>query len=101
MKKKTWLTAVLALGITFLPGRVFAEMIQGIVDSVDKAGSSLTLLRTDPATGAQEKRIVSIAKDAKFKGMKSLDELRPGNSVKVEATATAEGLLEAKSIETS
>lgn len=78
----------------------FGEMFRGTIASIDPVSSLLTLSHADPATGIGHEVKISVSESTQFKGIGALEELKPGDAVKVEAKENKEtGLLEAKKIE--
>lgn len=82
-------------------GVAFAEMVEGEVTAVDLAGNSLTIAKTDAATGATENVAISVSDATTYSGeVTALAEVIEGDKVKVEADKDAtSGKLTAKSVD--
>lgn len=90
------LMAVLVLG----QGAAMADTIQGKVVEVNASANSITISRSNPATGSEEQINIATKAETAWAGIKSLSELKAGDEVTVEAMQDAtSGSWEAESIE--
>jgi hypothetical protein len=81
--KRLSLLSVLAFSL-FVTAFAYAETIEGSVVSVDPANNSIQLTKNN-AAGNAEKVNVTVKEGTRFSGVQSLDDLKPGDTVKVEA----------------
>lgn len=99
MKKRALLIAV-AVAFCF-SGVAYAEMVEGTVQTIDLAGKTFKVTKTDAATGATEELTVSVSDATTYAGeVTAFDELLEGDEVKIEAEKdAATGNWTAKSVE--
>ncbi|MBI4358554.1 MAG: hypothetical protein HY584_04575 [Candidatus Omnitrophica bacterium] len=101
MRNYKLIIVMLILGLTLLQGTAMAEMIQGTIASLDLAASMLTITRISPSTGAEESLEVALSPEVTLKGLGSLEELKTGDEVTVEASQDESGKFQATAIEVS
>jgi len=80
----------------------YADWMKGVVKSVDSAGKTVTIDRTDASENDSKPRElkVKIVDNAKMKNISSIDELQNGQEVKVDARDNKEqGFWDANYIE--
>lgn len=94
------LFAVLAVGILIWHGNAIAEMIEGTIVSVDKANGSVVLMRSN-SVGGTEKVNVTVPRNTTLRGINSLDELRAGSRISLDASSSGSGSFEARSLDTT
>ncbi len=85
MIKFCTLVAVIAAAIFLWNGSSYAETVQGKIVEINPTEKSLTLNRFDAASGQPEQLEMSIDAETQFKGINSLDALKVGDDVMVEA----------------
>ena len=85
MKRTLTLISILLVAFVVFQGTADAKVVLGKVDSIDATAKTLSVSTTDPATGAEEKVSISVPSTATFSGVTSLDELKAGDAVEVEA----------------
>ena len=105
MKTKSLLIAVFVAGMMLVQANAFAEMIEGVVTSVDKSTNSFRLSWMNPAYGSSERLTIIVPKDVKLKGINSLEDLHEGSHVRVETHKILKnirggGSIEAENLET-
>ena len=84
--------AIFAAGILFAQPAAFAsEIIQGEVQSVNKANNTFQLSWINPKSGNSEDATIFISSDSKLKGIQSLEYLHKGSHVRVEANKIVNG----------
>ena len=101
MKTKSFVlsVAMFIAAMTMTEVAAFAEMIQGVVTSVDKSNNSLRLSWVNPAYGSSERLTIILPRDAKLKGIDSLDRLHKGSHVQVETYKIMRGIRGGGSVE--
>ncbi|OGW86399.1 MAG: hypothetical protein A3C35_05560 [Omnitrophica bacterium RIFCSPHIGHO2_02_FULL_46_11] len=78
--------AVLVVFFAVSQGTAHADMVKGNVASIDNAAKSLTINRVNATTGAEEQVAISVTDTTAFSGTASLEELKAGDEVWVDAT---------------
>jgi hypothetical protein len=63
-----------------------AETLEGRISAIDPVSQILTLVRGNSATGSIETLKLAVARNARFEGLASLNELSPGDVVRIEAS---------------
>jgi hypothetical protein len=99
MKK---LAFIIAVAVAFgLSGVAYAEMVEGTVETIDLAGKTFKVTKTEAATGATEELTVAVSDATTYAGeVTAFDELLEGDEVKIEAEKdAATGNWTAKSVE--
>ena len=81
-----------------LCGSAAAKMVNGKVSSIDLQTKRLTLQTTDAVTGQASESEMWIHDEAAFRGAASLADLKPGDTVWVEADEDPEGNWEARQV---
>ena len=100
MKRVTVWVGLFMAGFVLGQGIAMADMIQGKVVEVNASSNSLTISRSNPATGSEEKLSIAVEAETALAGIKSISELKAGDEVKVMAEKdAASGSWEAESIE--
>lgn len=100
MKKTLAITLMFLSGLLMAQPSGWAEMIRGIVSSLDLGANSISLMRTDQITGNMKELKITIRSDAELEGISSLSELQPGDEIRLDASKTwLLGSYEAKKIE--
>ena len=80
-------------------GTASAEWIKGKVQAVDTKTNSLTVNRTNTASGAEEKAMISVKPETAYTGgVKGLAEIAAGDEVSVIAQKDADGNMKAISL---
>lgn len=97
MKAALHLSLLLA-GLLAFQGSLFAEVVQGHVQSINQQNNTLTVQRTDQP-GAPEVS-VRISDDAELQGIGSLEDLSVGDEVLISGDARA-GIIQADSLGTA
>lgn len=90
---------ILTAGVFLFSPIVSAAVIQGVVESINDINNSLRISRIDSETGRRERLNIMIPDNAKFEGVKSLDQVQVGTEVQLQVEPTAAGILEAKRLE--
>ena len=78
MKKIALMVAVASL---IFSGIASAELVSGKVQSTDPAAKSVEVMRVNPATGAEEKLVITVQDQTTFSGVQSLEQLKQGDEV--------------------
>ncbi len=88
------------LTFTFLifSSAVHAKMVSGKVKSVDHSTRKVSIATFDPVSGHDQTLDVWLESFAAFTGVKSLEEVKPGDEVWVEAKEDSEGNLRARTM---
>ena len=89
MKKILMLSVILLAAAVVFQGTAFAGLVHGTVASIDSAAKSVSVNRTNPATGATEKVDIAIGAETTFSGVASMDELKAGDDIWVDAQQDA------------
>ena len=88
MKRTSMLVLGLFVALVALQGLAFAKTISGKVDAVDAAAGKLTVA-VEGENGAVEKSELVVGADAKLTGVGTLNDLKAGDVVAVEAEEDA------------
>ena len=99
--KKTLLTGLMLLvTCAFITGSVWAETVKGTVGKVDATANSISVAKTDPATGVAETVVIAVKDSTGYTGVAALTEVKEGNTVTIEAEKDEAGIgWVAKSVE--
>ena len=90
----------LLLGLFLTQSAAYAEMIRGTITSVDPTNNMFCILKKNILGRTSKELTVKFDDQTQAKNLASLDQLRIGEKVKVDAKKDkASGLLEAKSVE--
>jgi hypothetical protein len=77
----------------------YAEMIQGMIVTLDSANNMLIVRRTDTPKDGVQQITVKVKSDTKTQNVASLNELKMGQEVKIDAKESNPGVYEAESVE--
>ena len=83
--KNLLVIAILVVALAFCQA-AYAEAVGGKVVSVDPVASSITISKTDAATGASSDAVVSVSASTTYSGVTGLGELMAGDDVMIEAS---------------
>ncbi|MBI3317315.1 MAG: hypothetical protein HYZ85_04855 [Candidatus Omnitrophica bacterium] len=87
----------LALGISQMPA--FAEFIQGEIAYLDSNAREVTIRQSDATSGQFKELKLTVPEDVKYEGLSSLEELKVGDYIEVEASGDKDAkTMEADSI---
>ena len=89
MKKAQIVMAILVATLMICQGAAYAQLVNGKVVSADPAAKSLTISRTNAETGASEDVVIWTNEQTAFSGTASLEELKAGDEVWVDAEEDA------------
>lgn len=83
--KKVLVVAFLVAAMALCQVAAFADWVSGKVVSVDATANSITVSKTDAATGASSEAVIGVSPSTTYAGVTSLSELTAGDEVKIEA----------------
>ena len=89
MKKALTVISILFVGFVAFQGTASAKLVLGKVESVDATAKTLSVNTPDATTGTEKKVSISIPETATFSGVSSLDQIKSGDEVWVEAEEDA------------
>ena len=102
MKIKMLAVSFILAATMFLPAFGYAEVIQGEIANLNLEQNALSVNTMDASTGQTQQVDISGVMNANLKGLKSLTELKTGDTVIVSAAQNSEsGVWEASAIEVS
>lgn len=85
MKRVLALAMIFTIGFCALQATAEAKLVTGKVESVDVTGKTISINAADPATGTESKATVSVDDAATYTGVTSLDQIKAGDDIWVEA----------------
>lgn len=84
MKKLSTYFAGIMFAMLLLPASSWAEMVRGQVTAINKDNQSITVMAVDESGASQGQKELTLAPDAQFSGIQSIDDLQVGDQIQAD-----------------